>query len=121
TWPGFVTAAHRSRSLSLELADQAADGLRFVRHRPRHRHRPIADQHRNKEIFLVRIDPNVRSNLFHDRLLSYAALTPRGTNPRSAVAQTTCRVRQHPRLYDSGPVIPYCLSGMISVDYFSRF
>jgi hypothetical protein len=25
---------------------------------------------------------------------SYAALTPRGANPRSPVAQTTCRVRQ---------------------------
>ena len=30
----------------------------------------IANQHRNEEVFLVRVDSNVRSNLFHDRLLS---------------------------------------------------
>jgi hypothetical protein len=36
--------------------------------------------------FLVRLDPDVRDNVFYDRLLSCAALTPRGVNPRSSVA-----------------------------------
>jgi hypothetical protein len=42
----------------------------LVRDRPGHRRCVRAHQHRENEVFLVRVNSNVRSNLFHDRLPS---------------------------------------------------
>ena len=66
----FIEHADRAWRLALELPHQAPHGMRFIRRRPRHRRPRGASQHRNEEVRLVRINPNVRSNLFHDRLLS---------------------------------------------------
>jgi hypothetical protein len=93
--PGFVSHLHGTRSFALELSYQPTHGVGLVRQLPRHRSRFLTDQHRDKEVLLVCVHSNVRGNVLHDRLLSFAALTPRGVNPRSSVAQTTCRVRQH--------------------------
>src|SRR6266581_5293503 len=93
--PSLVTDAHGPRGFALELSDQPTDGVRFVRELPRHRRRVIPNQHRNEQILLMRIDSNVRSNLLHDRLLSSAALAPRGVNPRSRWHTPPCRERQH--------------------------
>ena len=76
-------------------APGAASAFGSFGDRPGHRRRLGAHQHRDKEVLLVRIDPDVRGNLFHDRLLSSAALTPRGANPRSRWHPPPCRVRQH--------------------------
>jgi hypothetical protein len=93
--PGFVAHLHGTRSFALELSYQPTHGVGLVRQLPRHRSRFLTDQHRDKKVLLVCVHSNVRGNVLHDRLLSFAALTPRGVNPRSSVAQTTCRVRQH--------------------------
>src|SRR5882762_3346566 len=93
--PGFVTHPHGTRRVALELSHQSPHGVWLIRHLPRHRRRLVTNQHRDKEILLVRVHPNVRGNVFHDRLLSSAALTPRGVNPRSRWLTPPCRVRQH--------------------------
>src|SRR5207247_2202100 len=93
--PGFVTHPHGTGRVALERSHQPAHGVRLVRHLPRHRCRLVTDQHRDKEVLLVRVHPNERGNVFHDRLLSSAALTPRGANPRSRWHRPPCRVRQH--------------------------
>jgi hypothetical protein len=67
---GLVKDVHRPRRIALELAHQPPHRARLVGQLPRHRRRRGPDQHRDEEILLVRIDADVRSNLFHDRLLS---------------------------------------------------
>jgi hypothetical protein len=67
---GFIEDAHQSRGLALELPHQATHGIRRVGQLPRGRRRLGSHQHRDEEVLLVRINPDVRSNLFHDRLLS---------------------------------------------------
>jgi hypothetical protein len=75
--PRFVTHADQPRRLSLELAVQSFDRLRFVLDRPRDRRRGRPDQHRHMQLAFVCIDSDVRDNFLHDRLLSPAALMPR--------------------------------------------
>ena len=70
TWSGFIEHTHRPRRGALELPHQALHRLRLVRRRPAHRRGPRAHEHREKEVLLVRINSDVRSNLIHDRLLS---------------------------------------------------
>jgi hypothetical protein len=70
TRTGFVTRTHGPGRFSLELPHEATHRIRLVRDGPRHWRGLPPNQHRNEEVFLVRINPNVRSNLFHDRLLS---------------------------------------------------
>ena len=94
-WSGFVAHAHGAWRFALELADQPTDGVWLVRQLPCDRCLLRTNQHCDKEILLVRVYPNVRGNVFHDRLLSSAALTPRGVNPRSRWHIPPCRVHQH--------------------------
>jgi hypothetical protein len=61
---------HGTRRVALELAYHPPHRAGLVGYLPRHRRRRRADQHRDKQILLVRVDSHVRSNLFHDRLLS---------------------------------------------------
>ena len=42
----------------------------------------MAHQHRDEQVFRVRVDPDLRGNVFHDRLPFVAALAPPGANPR---------------------------------------
>jgi hypothetical protein len=86
----FVEHPHVARRLSLELPNQPPHGLRLVGHFPAHRRRPlVAHQHRDKQLLLVRIDPDVRGNVLHDRLPSMRLWRPTGANPRYLVALTT--------------------------------
>ena len=48
----------------------------------------MAHQHRDEQVFLVRVDPHVRGNVFLDRLPFVAALAPRALT-RDLVALTT--------------------------------
>jgi hypothetical protein len=66
----FIEHADRAWRLPLELTHEATHGLRFIRNGPRDGRGLRPDQHRHEQVFLVRINPDVRSNLFHDRLLS---------------------------------------------------
>ena len=52
-------------------------------------------QHRDKEILLVRIDADVRSNLFHDRLLSVRLWRRKALTRDIGGHRPPCRVRQH--------------------------
>ena len=82
TRAGFVTALDNTRGLSLEPSHQPADRLGLVWQLPRDRYPLMADEHRHVNILLVRVQADVRDSVFHDRLLSRAALTPQGVNPR---------------------------------------
>src|ERR1700730_17189746 len=75
--PRFVTHPDGTWRITLELAVQSFDRLRFVLDRPRHGRRGRTDQHRHVQLAFVRIDSNVRDNFLHDRLLSPAAPMPR--------------------------------------------
>jgi hypothetical protein len=86
--PRFIKHAHRPRRLALQPFHQPSNRIRLVRHRPRHRRRLVADQHRNVQILLVRIDYNVRDNVCHDRLPSSAALAPDWRQP--AICRWLC-------------------------------
>src|SRR5262249_29425489 len=109
TWAGFVARPHRTRRLPLELAHQPPHRVRLIRHGPRYRRLRVADQHCDEEVFLVRIDSDVRGNVFHDRLLSSAALAPRALT-RDHGGMTTLSSATALRRYDSEPVTPYCLN-----------
>jgi hypothetical protein len=70
TRSGFIKHAHRARRLALELPDQATHRPPFIRQLPRHGHRLRTNHHRDEQVLLMRVDPNVRDNVFHDRLPS---------------------------------------------------
>ena len=62
----------RARAFSRDVAPRAAHSGSS-----RYRRCLVADQHRDEQVLLVRVDPHIRSTLFHDRLPSMRLWRPR--------------------------------------------
>ena len=92
---GFVEDLHRARRVALELAHHPPHRARLVGQLPRYQRRRRPDQHRDKEILLVRVDPDVRSNLLHDRLLSMRLWRRKALTRDIGGLEPPGRVRQH--------------------------
>lgn len=92
---GFVEDLDGSRRIALELAHHPPDRTRLVGQLPRHRRRCRPDHHRDEEILLVSIDSDVRSNLFHDRLLSMRLWRRKALTRDIGGHRPPCRVQQH--------------------------
>ena len=88
TRPGLIEDADRPRRLALELPHQAPHCLGSFASCHVTGVFCVANQHRDEQILLVRVDAHVRSNLFHDRLPSMRLWRPRALT-RDLVAPTT--------------------------------
>jgi N-acyl-D-aspartate/D-glutamate deacylase len=95
TRTGFVKDLHGPGRLALKLPNQAPHRRRLVGQLPRHGHCGRATQHRDEENLLVRIDPDERSNLFHDRLLSMRLWRRQALTRDIGGHRPPCRVQQH--------------------------
>src|ERR1044072_1632143 len=113
--PRFVAAPYlEPRCESLEVAPQTADRLRCGVLGPLNGRLLTGDKRCHLAPLLVCVHPHPGDTVrAHDRLLSYAALTPRGVNPRSSVAlrrHLSGLSREMARRYDREPAVPYCLA-----------
>ena len=114
--PCFVTARDRTGCNLFEPPPQAVHQSRLVPHPPHRGLGRVRRQHCNLQLRLVCIDSYVGDRLAHDRLLSSAALTPLGVNPRivgglghlvTCSRTTTARLRAGHSISSSGdPVAP---------------
>ena len=93
--PRFVAAFDRPRRDPGQLPPQPLDRPWLVGHRSDRGSARRPDQHGNREILLMGVNAHVGDSLVHDRLLSSAALTPQGVNPRSRWSRPPCRVLAH--------------------------
>jgi hypothetical protein len=62
---GFVAALHRPGGLAFQLPHKPRHRRRLVLQAPLHGRGHGARQHRHVQLFLVRIDPDVRDNVLH--------------------------------------------------------
>src|SRR5262245_60783972 len=76
TRPGFVAALQRAGRGAAELGGESADGRALVGHLPFDWRRVARRQDSHRDGVLVDIEAHDCATLLHDRLLSYAALTP---------------------------------------------
>src|SRR5258706_16281265 len=92
-WPRLVAHPHLARRLTFQLPNHPTHSGLLVRALQHHRGCPSGQKDAGVDRNLVCVETDDGDTLFHDRLLSYAALVPlqSGTNPRS---------------YDREPVAP---------------
>src|SRR2546426_6777579 len=84
--PSLVAAADLAGGFAPELPRQPPNRLRRRGFGPFHHFRTIRKQGCHFDRVLVCVHPHPGDTVrVHDRLLSYAALAPRGANPRSSV------------------------------------